>query len=583
MTSAPAPSLSVEDTVLLDHGLKAQARMFPYMLGFFGIGLPLFVWAAHVGVSSWLMAAYLFVLSAAWPVFMALRGQAEARATADTPQALRGRLWRQGLGGGIWTLVLLIVSLTAPSGGATADMLITVCAGAAIGIVFFSAPVLLYLLILGPLAVAGPMYAFQTLHEDAGVTRLMSGGLVLALAMAFILNRHMRDHYRLQHEALEAARARERMTDGKVALMETLSREVKTGLNGVAQALSLGLTHLARAPAPRQQVEIALDEVERLQSILVTTLDNDEAEAGHIAVERTPLDLPLICEQAAAEFAELARSRDLTFSLTVAEQPAGAALGDARRVQQILSHLLGNAIQYTPSGRVELSLLPAADGFVRIKVVDSGPGLSPAELERAFQAHTRIARTSSGAPGAGLGLSLSKSLAELMGGSMGAESTPDVGSKFWLDLPFDTAAVVPARPQADAPESEPDQAASLRVLLLANNSLRAAELRDQLEGLGHRCLTSTTRERALSLARKGGVDACVISTGAFENLDDDGNRRTFGAFLDSLRATQAEARMNIVALLPAGDHAETLHGLGVKPVLLPQGRDGLARALISVD
>jgi len=580
MTSAPAPSPSVPDTVLLDHGLKAQARMFPYMLGFFGIGLPLFLWAARAGVSPWLMAVYLFVLSAAWPVFMALRGQAEARAALDTPEALQARLWRQGLGGGVWTLVLLIVSLTAPSGGATADMLVTVCAGAAIGIVFFSAPVLLYLLILGPLAVAGPMYAFQTLHEDAGVTRLMSGGLVLALAMGVMLNRHMRDHYRLQHVALEAARAREQMTAGKVALMETLSREVKTGLNGVAQTLSLSLTHLVRAPAPRQQVETALDEIERLQSILITTLDNDEAEAGHIAVERMPLDLALICEQAVSDFAETARSRDLAFSLTLADQPSGAAIGDARRVSQILAHLLGNAIQYTPSGRVELKLLPAGDGMVRVEVVDSGPGLSPAELERAFQPHTRIARTSSGAPGAGLGLSLSKSLAELMGGSMGAESTLDVGSKFWLDLPFDTEAMTPPRPETD-PDPEPDQAASLRVLLLANSALRAAELRDQLESLGHRCLTSTTRERALSLARKGGVDACVISTGAFENLDDQGNRQTLGAFLDSLRATQAEARMKIVALLPAGDQAETLQDLGVKPVLLPQGRDGLARALIS--
>lgn len=581
MTSAPAPSPSVEDTVLLDHGLKAQARMFPYMLGFFGIGLPLFLWAARVGVSSWLMAVYLFVLSVAWPVFMALRGQAEARAALDTPQALQARLWRQGLAGGIWTLILLVVSLTAPSGGATADMLVTVCAGAAIGIVFFSAPVLLYLLILGPLAVAGPMYAFQTLHQGADVTRLMSGGLVLALAMGFILNRHMRDHYRLQQEALEAARAREHMNAGKVALMETLSREVKTGLNGVAQTLSLGLTHLVRAPAPRQQVETALEEIERLQSILVTTLDNDEAEAGQIAVERTPLDLNRLCEQAVSDFAEQARARDLAFALTLAELPDGAAIGDPHRVGQILAHLLANAIQYTPAGRVELKVLPPADSFIRVEVVDSGPGLSAPELERAFQPHTRIARTSSGAPGAGLGLSLSKSLADLMGGGMGAESTLDVGSKFWVDLPFDPSATPPVRPVAEPSETEENT--SLRVLLLANNSLRAAELRDQLEGLGHRCLTSTTRERALSLARKGGIDACVINTGAFENLDDDGNRRTLVAFIESLRATQAEARMNIVALLPAGDHAETLQDLGVKPVLLPQGRDGLARALISED
>ncbi|MBW8734231.1 MAG: sensor histidine kinase [Asticcacaulis sp.] len=574
----PAPSL---DTALLDHGLKAQARMFPYVLGFFGIGLPLFLWAAKVGVSSWLMALYLLLISVAWPVFMALRGQAEKHAATAALEGLNGRVWRQGMGGCVWTLVLLIVSLTAPSGGAPADMLITVCAGAAIGIVFFSAPVLSHFLVLGPVAVAGPVWAFHALHEDDNITRLMTGGLFLALAMGFIFNRHMRDHYRLQHEALAAARAREDVTAGKIALMETLSRELKTGLSGVAQGLSLGLGHLTRAPAPRQQVEAALEEIERLQSILITTLDNDEAETGQIAIEKTPLDLLSICERVAADFADLARSRDLAFALTVTDLPQGAAIGDVHRVEQILGHLLNNAIHYTPSGRVELKLLPAGNGFVRVEVVDSGPGLSPTELERAFRPHSRIARTSSGAPGAGLGLSLSKSLAELMGGSMGAESTLDVGSKFWFDLPFDASAVPPARPQV--PIEEPTETASLRVLLLANNALRAAELRDQLEGLGHRCLTSTTRERALALAKKGGVDACVISTGAFENLDDDGNRETLGVFLESLRATQVEARMTIVALLPAGDHADTLQDMGVKPILLPQGRDSLGRALISED
>ena len=579
MTSANAPAPSVQDAALLDHGLKAQARMFPYMLGFFGIGLPLFLWAAKAGVSSWLMALYLLIISVAWPVFMALRGQSEKRAADATQDALRARTWLQGLGGGVWTLSLFIVSLTAASGGAAADMLITVCAGAAVGIVFFSAPVLSHFLILGPLAVAGPMYALHAQHEGDGITRLMTGGLFLALAMGFVLNRHMRDHYRVQYDAMEASREREAVNAGKVALMETLSREVKTGLNGIAQGLSLSLNHLARAPAPRQQVEAALEEIERLRSILITTLDNDEAETGQIEVEHQPLDVEWLCERVAADFADLARSRDLAFNLTVTDLPAGAAMGDVHRVEQILGHLLNNAIQYTPSGRVELKVLPVPDGFVRLEVVDSGPGLGADELDRAFRPYARIARTSSGAAGAGLGLSLSKSLAELMGGRMGAESTLDVGSKFWVDLPFDPHAVPPPRPEAEEPE--PEDTASLRVLLLANNSLRAAELRDQLEGLGHRCLTSTTRERALALARKGGVDACVISTGSFENLEDDGNRRTLGAFIEALRGTQAEAHMNIVALLPAGDQAEALQDMGVRPVLLPQGRDGLARALIS--
>ena len=574
--SAPAPA---PDSTLLDHGLTAQARMLPYVLGFFGIGLPLFLWAAKAGVSPELIALYLVSFTIAWPAFMALRNASERLAgAAQTPRMLSKRLWRQGIGGGLWACIVLLVSLTGMSGGSSADMLLTLCAGAAVGIIFFSAPVLIHLLVLGPLAVAGPMIAMQVVHEDSSVTRLANGGLVLALSMGFILNRHMRDHYRLQAEALAASREREDASAGKMALMETLSREVKTGLTGVEQALSQAVQHLNRAPAPRQQVETALSAIEHLKSILVTTIDNDGAQAGQIEVVHQPLDIVLMCERMAGEFADSARSRDLAFGMAASDLPSvGAVVADPHRVEQIVHHLLDNAIQYTPSGRVELKLLPLGD-FIRVEVVDSGPGLTPQELEYAFAPHSRIARTSSGTSGAGLGLSLSRSLAELMGGRMGADSTPDVGSKFWVDLPFDMSATAPARPVVPEIETH-DSDHSLRVLLLANDSLRAAQLRDQLEDLGHRCLTSTSRERALALAKKGGVDACVISTGAFENLHDDGNRDTLNRFLDSLRATQTEAHLNIVALLPAGDQVEALQAMGVKPLLLPQGRDSLARAL----
>jgi hypothetical protein len=280
-----------------------------------------------------------------------------------------------------------------------------------------------------------------------------------------------------------------------------------------------------------------------------------------------------------AQFAPLAHSKGLGFTLNIHSLPEhGAVIADEHRVEQVLAHLLSNALLYTQHGRVELKLALPSPDTLRIEVVDSGPGLDDDELARAFTPHLRILRTSSGHSGAGLGLSLSKSLAELMNGHVGAQSTPDVGSKFWLDLPFDMTVAPPARPVAAEPEAgEPTH--GLRVLLLANDSLRAAQLRDQLEHLGHKCLTSTTRERALALASKAPVDACLISTGAFEDLRDADNRDRVEDFFAALRATQAEAGLAILALLPEGDQIEDLQALGVKPLLLPQNRDGLGRAL----
>jgi len=587
MTSAPSssPSLS-SDTVLLDYGLRAQGRMLPWVFGFFGLGLPVFMWTARLGQSAGWLALYLALFTVDWTLFMVLKAQVDKRVTDPSDAGIRHRLILQGLGGGLWAVTAAIVSLSASQTGLAAEPLVMVCAGAAVGIIFFSSPVLLSLLILGPLAAIGPILASQALHPNADFSHLMTGGMALAMAMGFVLNRHMRDHYRLQHRQMQLADERETAraaTDAvnaqRMALMETLQREVQTGLKGIENSLLQGLNHLTRAPAPRTYVDAALSEVEHLQSILTTTFDNDTAAAGRIEVASVPLDIALICERMVTQFAALAQGKGLSFTLNSHGLPAqGAARGDEHRVEQVLAHLLSNALLYTQQGRVELKLVMPSPGTLRLEVVDSGPGLDDDELAHAFAPHMRIQRTSSGHSGAGLGLSLSRSLAELMNGQVGAQSTLDVGSKFWLDLPFDATAVPPSRPVA-TPDDIVEPTHSLRVLLLSNDSLRAAQLRDQLEHLGHKCLTSTSRERALALARKAPVDACLISTGAFEDLREDGNRERLQTFFTSLRATQSEANLAILALLPEGDQIEDLQALGIKPLLLPQNRDSLGRAL----
>jgi signal transduction histidine kinase/CheY-like chemotaxis protein len=600
--AAPLPRNASRDSVVLDYGLLAQWRLSPYALGFFGIGLPLFIWAASLAVSAWLLASYLLLFMINWTVFMIMKNQSGKRmTTVQVPDPairyilIRERRLRQGAAGALWTLTLLMISLSVSlSGdGLHNEFMLMICGGAAVGIIFFCAPVLLFLLILGPIAVAGPIFAMYHLHPGGALSQFMTGGMALALAMGFVLNRHMQEHYLLQHGQLEAVSERENaradahaLNDAKMALMETLSREVQTGLIGIEQNLLQGLTHLSRAPAPRQYVDAALSEVGHLQSILVTTLDNDTAAAGQIEIVVRPLDIDLLAQRMIGQFAALAHSKGLGFTYNTASLPegtplglAGAAMGDEHRVEQILAHLLSNALLYTQQGRVELKLLLLPEGFLRLEVVDSGPGLSLAELEQAFTPHVRILRTSSGQSGAGLGLSLSRSLSALMGGRTGAESTLDVGSKFWLDLPYDSKAVPPPRPIEAEDTPTPSADHSLRILLISNDSLRSAQLRDSLEHLGHKCLTSTSRERALTLAKKAPIDACLISTGAFEVLEDGENRVKLESFLKNLRQTQADARLNIVALLPDGQQAEALQDLGVTSLLMPLNREALSRAL----
>ncbi len=602
-----SPRKLSQDAVVLDYGLQAQVRLAPYALGFFGIGLPIFLWTARISLPHGLLAIYMLLFIVNWTVFMVMKAQVEARQVREdetradahaahparrqdqTEDQINARLWRQSLAAGLWTATLFLICLTTSASVPHAEMLLMICAGAAVGIIFFSAPVLLNLLTFGPLAAAGPILALHMFSQSHDLGRIMTGGLALALAMGLVLNRHLQQHYMLQNHQLDlmlereaALAASDALHLDRVSLMETLSSEVHSGLKGIEHNLLQGLTHLTRAPAPRQYVDAALTEVSHLQSILVTTLDNDTAASGAIELDTQPLDIALLAQRLMAQFEGLAHSKGLDFSLNAQDLPShGAAMGDEHRVEQVLAHLLSNALLYTQKGRVELKLNTLADDFLRVEVVDSGPGLSAEELAQAFVPHVRLLRTSSGHSGAGLGLSLSRSLATLMGGRLSAESTLDVGSKFCLDLPFNAKAKAPSRP-VEAIEPSDTTEPGLRILLIANDSLRAASLRDSLENMGHKCLTTTSRERAITLARKAPIDACLISTGAFENLDDTANHNRMYQFLSDLRHTQAEARLAVLALLPDGDQAVELQALGVKPLLLPQNRESLARALAQI-
>jgi two-component system, sensor histidine kinase len=574
--------------IILDYGLRAQVRMLGYALGFFMIGLPIYIWAASTFMSVTLIGLNLIYFIAVWAAFFLIKPSLSA-SHDETAKSISGRLRRQWLCGALWALSLLILSTLILNSHTSPYLLLVICSGASVGVIFFSAPVLLHLLTLGPLAMIGPILVLRRLDGQSELANIIMGGLALAMAFALILNRHLQEHYQLEFNQLKLSRerevalkARDELSHAQYALMQTLSREVTTGLKTIEQGLNQGLKHLVKAPAPRHCVEDALGSVETLLGMMTTTLDNDTAQHGKLSVKLLPINVETIAMDLIDGYQSLAQAKGLDLSLKATPLVSGAAIADPARVEQILSHLLANALHYTPKGRVEVKILAPQETILRIEVVDSGPGLSAEELQQAFRAHERILRTSSGHSGAGLGLSLSQALASLMKAHLGAESTTDVGSKFWLDLHFDPDAKCPASPKLEletlnkTPESSP----LLKILLLSNDPLRSAQLRQALEGLGHKCLTSTTRERALTLAQKVAVDAILISTGGFEDLGDNDQKEALEDWFRRLRETQTETRLNILALIPNGEHASPLSHMGIHPLLLPQSTDGLQRALM---
>jgi CheY-like chemotaxis protein/anti-sigma regulatory factor (Ser/Thr protein kinase) len=269
-------------------------------------------------------------------------------------------------------------------------------------------------------------------------------------------------------------------------------------------------------------------------------------EAGRLSVARHPYDPVRLARELVLLATPQAVAKGLELAIHVDEALAGgrgAVVGDAVRARQVLSNLLDNAVKYTVRGRIELRVEQPADEQLRFAVADTGPGLSDEELEQAFEAFTRIERTGAGVPGAGLGLSLARRLAQLMDGDVSAQSALGVGSCFRLDLPFDPAGCVEAPPGAEERPAAANRAPRfLKVLVAEHDSLQAAMLRAVLEQLGHQMVHAQTGRRARDLARTCDFDLVMVNGGLGET---DGP----GAIQAIRRMGEPAGRVAIVALI----------------------------------
>ncbi|MGH6955271.1 MAG: ATP-binding protein, partial [Caulobacteraceae bacterium] len=165
--------------------------------------------------------------------------------------------------------------------------------------------------------------------------------------------------------------------------------------------------------------------------------------------------------------------------------------------------------KYTVRGRIEARVERRGADRLAIAIADTGPGFEPEELAEAFQPFKRIERTAAGLPGAGLGLSLSQRLVDLMGARLAADSAAGVGSCFTLELPFEPAALIdlgePTTDGADALEGP------LKVLVCEEDALGSAMLRTILEQLGHQVVHAHNGRRAVDLARAVGFDLVMLA------------------------------------------------------------------------
>jgi len=161
--------------------------------------------------------------------------------------------------------------------------------------------------------------------------------------------------------------------------------------------------------------------------------DIEVIEARGFAPAADPVDLADVARRAAGILGVRAREKGITIAMPSGADSHLPAIGEFRRVLQVLLNLIGNAIRYSPEGSTISVELTSADTRARIAIADQGPGLSPENAPRVFDKFERLGRSGDG--GSGLGLYISRRLARAMGGDLTVESEPGQGARFVLDLP----------------------------------------------------------------------------------------------------------------------------------------------------
>ncbi len=561
--------------------LDAQASLLRYALVLFGVGLPILAWAASYAPDGlWVLGSFaIFAIN--WAAFYAVQDWARREPQQLANVGLRTRV--HVLGGLLWAGAVAQIAALGFEAGPVAEPMLLLALGAAATCVFFSAPSLPALLIVGPAACAGPLAALFMAPDERPLARIALASTALGFALSLIFNRLLRRLFFLadEREGLIEERARaladaKRMAKSKSDLIATLSREVKTGLTGVAHVLASAIGG-ERAQPSREQLAAALDSAEDLIGVLNATLDTEVAEAGELALTRAAFDPARLVRDLVNLNRPLAAAKGLELTMHVdeslAEPHAGAVVGDALRTRQILGALIGNGVKYTLRGRIEVRLERLGESRIRVEVADTGPGLAADELVRAFEPFSRIDRTSTGVAGAGLGLSLARELADLMGGEVTAESAPGVGSCFRLDLPYDAAATPPRRQEHDGEARD----GSLKVLIAEEDALGAAMLRGVLEKLGHHVLHARDGRRAYDLAQACDVDLIML-VGRMAEMDGPETTRAIRKLAGAVGQTP------IVAVIEGdGDEARSVLDAGADEVLRkPVNVGSVARALAAV-